>query len=361
MNVVLQLTEACNLQCTYCYYPDKSPAHMDENTLLQAVDFFAALASERKDPNLNFTFFGGEPLLQSALVYAGDEYIRSRYGKHFRIKNGINTNGTFLDETMAHFLNTRNFRVYYSLDGVQQSHDKQRCFADGKGSWNVVSKNLKMLHPKVVATIRVLTPATMESLVQDSQMFLQMGIKSQIFAPDWNSGWTPASFERLEQLYRELAKWHRDCCEAGQPFYVNILGDKMRLAITGAHCKESSCAVGLSVFAVNPYGDFFPCTRYLSTTDFTWKLGDLQQGFLQEGMDMIATYHAKDREFCDECTIKKRCQGNGCACTAYSTIGGLFGDPSAVVCEHERMICRVVDELYSSANTPVNVGQAYQA
>lgn len=350
MNVVLQLTEACNLQCSYCYYPEKSPAEMDENAMFAAIDFFAALARERNDPNLNVTFFGGEPLLKSEMVYSGDDYIRSKYGQFFRIKNGINTNGTLLTADMADYLSTRNFRVYYSLDGVQTSHDAQRCFHDGKGSWQIVRDNLKLLDPSVVATIRVLTPDTMSTLVQDSEMFLNLGINSQIFALDWNSGWTPESFVDLEAKYRELAVFHRGACEDGRPYYVNILGDKMRLAVSGQSCKESSCAVGLSVFAVNPFGDFFPCTRYLSTSDFTWKLGDLNQGFLDEGMNLIQKYHARDREFCDACTIKSRCQGNGCACTAYSTIGGLFGDPSPMVCEHERMLCRVVDELCTESD-----------
>ena len=177
---------------------------MNESTLFQAIDFFAELANQRQDCQLCFTFFGGEPLLCPDLIYAGDEYVRSQYGAHFRIKNGINTNGTLLDHTMGHYLSTRGFRVYYSVDGVEASHNTHRVFANGTGSWDSVIHRLNYVDPQVVAIVRVVTPQTMQTLVDDSKLFLQKGVKTHLLAVEWGSDWTPALFEELSLLYKKL-------------------------------------------------------------------------------------------------------------------------------------------------------------
>ncbi len=52
-----------------------------------------------------------------------------------KILNGIQTNGTLLDEEWCRFLTEENFIVGISIDGPEQMHDKYRLSAEGKPSF----------------------------------------------------------------------------------------------------------------------------------------------------------------------------------------------------------------------------------
>lgn len=327
---------------------------MSEETLRQSIDFFASYAQSVQHQVLNVTFFGGEPLLQKDLMQSGLAYLRERYGQHFRIHPAINTNGTLINEEVADYFQKERFRVFYSLDGIQQSHDRHRMYSSGKGSWESVVQGMRLIESNLLAVIRVVTPQTMNTLTQDLELFLSENVRNIAFAPEYSSPsspssiWTQESLDALRLEYEKLGKLYLQEIEAGRPIYLNLFSDKIRHDVQGSSCKETTCSVGQSVFAVNPHGQFFPCTRFLSTSEnAAYQLGDVQLGFLAEAMAEIERYHAADREFCSDCQDKDRCAGNGCACTAFSTLGSLFGEPDAAVCAHERILMELADSLTS--------------
>ena len=81
--LVVNVTNQCNLACTYCYeYGEdkivdtengKQPKFMTEETARESVDFM--LRESRDNPTAHMTFFGGEtlmnfPVLKSTIAYA---------------------------------------------------------------------------------------------------------------------------------------------------------------------------------------------------------------------------------------------------------------------------------------------------
>ena len=112
----------CNLDCHYCYYLKKEhlypkgesfrmPDHILEEYIIQHIDASSGSV-------INFSWHGGEPTI------LGLDYFRkivAMQRKHQppnqRITNGIQTNGTLLDEDWCHFLATEGFAVGLSLDG----------------------------------------------------------------------------------------------------------------------------------------------------------------------------------------------------------------------------------------------------
>jgi uncharacterized protein len=84
------------------------------------------------DPVIGFSWHGGEPTL------LGLDYFKKIVGlqrKHLppqrRIINGIQTNGTLLDEDWCRFLAAEGFAVGISLDGPQEMHDSHRLTKGG--------------------------------------------------------------------------------------------------------------------------------------------------------------------------------------------------------------------------------------
>ena len=92
--LVVNVTNQCNLACTYCYeYGEdkivdtengKQPKFMSEETARESVEFL--LRESRDNPTAHMTFFGGEtlmnfPVLKSTIAYARRARRRSGQGR----------------------------------------------------------------------------------------------------------------------------------------------------------------------------------------------------------------------------------------------------------------------------------------
>ncbi len=85
------------------------------------------------------TFFGGEPLLNIKAIEKVSEKL-----KNIDYEFSIVTNGSLLTENIADKLYNYGLRyVQITLDGPENVHDKRRYFDDGRGSFNIIMKNLK--------------------------------------------------------------------------------------------------------------------------------------------------------------------------------------------------------------------------
>jgi uncharacterized protein len=129
---------ACNLACRYCYYRDKE-GHERQRPLAMEDDLLEEYIRQHIDacpgPEVRFSWHGGEPTL------LGLDYFRRIVAlerKHRRpgtsITNGIQTNGTLLDEEWCRFLAEERFSVGVSLDGPAELHDPWRVAAGGMPS-----------------------------------------------------------------------------------------------------------------------------------------------------------------------------------------------------------------------------------
>jgi uncharacterized protein len=127
----------CNLDCHYCYYlktehlyPKGESFRMPDNILEEYIVQHIDASSETV---IRFSWHGGEPTV------LGLDYFRkivSLQRKHQpssrRIANGIQTNGTLLDEEWCRFFAAAGFAVGLSLDGDREMHDRYRVTKDQK-------------------------------------------------------------------------------------------------------------------------------------------------------------------------------------------------------------------------------------
>lgn len=91
--VIYGRTGDCNLRCSYCYAGAKSARVMPEALGRRAID--RAVASVAPGGRLERGFFGGEPLLESALVLRLLGHARERCrGLGLDLAPGLTTNGT---------------------------------------------------------------------------------------------------------------------------------------------------------------------------------------------------------------------------------------------------------------------------
>ena len=73
------------------------------------------------------------------------ELQRKHQPSHRRILNGIQTNGTLLDEDWCRFLAAEDFGVGLSLDGPQEMHDSHRLTKGGQPTHSQAMRGYELL------------------------------------------------------------------------------------------------------------------------------------------------------------------------------------------------------------------------
>lgn len=150
--LILQVTQKCNLNCHYCAYSGgyanrtHSQKDMSFETAKAAMDYF--IAHSKDSESLAVSFYGGEPLLKVDLIKKCIAYCRENMeGKPLAFN--LTTNGTLLTGSVMDFLVQENVGLMFSLDGPREIHDRNRRFAKSdKGSYDVVIRNLRALKDK---------------------------------------------------------------------------------------------------------------------------------------------------------------------------------------------------------------------
>ena len=150
--LVLNLTEDCNLRCKYCIYTDyykytrkPSKSKMKLETGKKAMDYFFKLNEQhaRRNPGkrLAINFYGGEPFLCLSTM---DKLIaHAKKNSPLPFDFFITTNGLLLKDEVADFIVNNKLLIAISLDGSKENHDRNRITINGRGSFDIAYSNIK--------------------------------------------------------------------------------------------------------------------------------------------------------------------------------------------------------------------------
>jgi len=141
---------SCNLNCTYCYYLEKSklypetrePRMTDE--LLE--DFTRQFIEVHQVPVVTFTWQGGEPTLMGLGFFRKAIDLQKKYSCGKKIENAFQTNGTRLNDDWCKFFADNNILVGISIDGAEHNHDHYRKTFSGRPTFKSVMKGIELLH-----------------------------------------------------------------------------------------------------------------------------------------------------------------------------------------------------------------------
>jgi uncharacterized protein len=344
MKVVLHLTTDCNLRCKYCYAPHAHRASMAPEIAKRAVD----LAVELGRSSACVSYFGGEPLLRYELLkeltsYANERGHAAGTQMHFR----LSTNGTLLNEENLAFFRDNNVLFAISLDGDQQSHDAQRVFKNGRGSFEVIDKKLDMIlhyNPITVFT-SVITPPTAGRLFESIEYMWSRGIRFMAHQVDYtHPDWTPEQFEVLAGSYRELAAFYLEKARSGEHFHLTLFDEKLRSHARSPVQLGEVCDFGARKISIAPDGRIFPCVQFVSdkegAEDFC--IGHVETGLTPRREALIAQ-NKETRPQCEGCALLGRC-ANWCGCMNWQLTGKITEVPG-ILCAHEQMLIPIVDKV----------------
>ncbi len=151
--IIICLTHQCNFRCDYCIYGGNYREHGYRYHSNDSITFeIAALAlidilndSLKCKRSLNFCFYGGEPLLEKALLTDIVNFIESNFND-IDYNYTITTNGSLLDTLTIEFLIKHNFFTYISIDGHPDNHNKHRKTVSGIDTFDDIFYNIKNIY-----------------------------------------------------------------------------------------------------------------------------------------------------------------------------------------------------------------------
>lgn len=188
--LVVQPTPFCNINCDYCYLPDRDstarmvPAVFSE--LLRQV-FASGLAGRE----LSVIWHAGEPLVlpvdyYSAMLGVIDELRIERS----RFRHSIQTNGLLISDAWCRFIRDNDFHIGISVDGPAFIHDRHRKDRQGKGTHDRVVRGMERLHDHGIEfhAIAVVTADSLDFADEIIQFFVDNGVQRIGFNIDEQEG-----------------------------------------------------------------------------------------------------------------------------------------------------------------------------
>ncbi|MFA6411741.1 MAG: peptide-modifying radical SAM enzyme CbpB [Syntrophales bacterium] len=328
-------TERCNMNCTYCYIPEKmrrEGEHMSVEKLLAALEILKQYfrRSLPKGSMPQSIFHGAEPLLNRDAVFTGIE----EYKNDFLF--GIQTNATLLDDAAVEFLTSHHVSIGLSLDApTAKIADRTRKNWDGQGAFKQVTSAMRRLNGyegwSVICTI---TSANMRHLTGLVDFFHEqevptclMNILRCTLAP--SRSLKPGDAQAAKHFLAALDRTYELYQQTGRRLpvgnFANILLAIIAPAARRLMCDISPCGGGRCFFALAPNGDMFPCSEFIGLDHF--RAGnifgdDVSEVLETEQFRIVTGRKVEDIEPCRRCAIRHFC-GSPCPAEAYEVNGGM--------------------------------------
>ncbi len=302
----------CNLRCRYCFYlkkegvydSAKSPLYMSDEVLKTMLEKFMRIDL----PVHGIGWQGGEPTLMGLDFFKRAVHYQQKFGSSGKVvSNGLQTNGTLLDDTWCRFLKEYNFLVGLSIDGPPEIHDINRLTPDGRGSHRLVMRGLEALQRNQVE-FNVLTlvnqsnqdhPLLIYNYLKELGVNYQQYIECVEFGPDGE----------LSPFAVDPIKWGEFLCAIFDEWYehdvrrISIrLFDSILTRLVDNYTNV--CAMGSDCrqyFVVEHNGDVYPCDFFVEPE---LRLGNIMQDNWEKlaGAESYREFGKRKQQWNEECT-----------------------------------------------------------
>ncbi len=357
VGLTLTMTYACNLKCPYCY----------EGSLTQKTDYLSkkdidvilkfALNHQKyfpikRNPSIDVSFYGGEPLLNWKCCKYTLESLEAlkRKGEIEDYTAGFVTNGTLINMDVIDAINDFNIvSMQITLDGPKEIHDKRRITRTGKGTFDTIIHNIKLLldnvtNKKFHIGIRInvdktnvhAIPDLLDYLVSEgmSEVSISFGIIRGDIQHSHSCNNTLLTGSELRDYLPKLWK------EA----YVRGFEVQTRPNYKILYCMYDY----LFSYVVDPNRKLYPCWEFVGNEKYS--VGEITD----DGHFKVKPYYydvkAKDPtefEECKKCPFLPIC-GGGCAAESIRR----NGHPNGPGCDMNRYIWREGLKFYLARRYP---------
>lgn len=316
LHLVVHTTGRCNFRCQYCAL-DFQPKPMPREIQDRLIRFVRRRISQHS--RVTISWFGGEPLLEMEVIeHISREVMEICRRAHKPYIGAITSNGYLLTpENIETLLRCRVMYYTITVDGLKDTHDRQRFLANGKPTFDRVVGNLRYIRdhvPNPMLSVIIRTNVTREILdrIEEYYRFYdgEFGGDSRFSlfvrpASDWGGDRVKEmsdSLLRLEEMgevYRRLSRI------PGRILFRGNFGD---LDPGGATCS----AAFKNKYTVGTAGQLFKCDSSESPHVIGRLLPD-GNAEIDEGQEALwVTGYRLNPSSCDECSFSGPCLMTTC-------------------------------------------------
>ena len=317
--ITFQVTDACNLCCSYCYQFHKGTHAMSFETAKKFIDYIFDCKHKPNSPfciddtiGLIIDFIGGEPFLQIDLIEQITEYFEQRFAEEpndswslFHVYS-FSSNGTlYFTDKVQKYIKKYNGRISVSItvDGCKELHDKCRLFPDGKGSYNLA----------IAAALDQLknygNPSTKITISPDNVSYLFAGFKNMVelgftaihancvFENVWNTEYAKKYYNQLKLI----ANYIKENNLQDKIYFIIFEPDNYKpLDEEGKH--TAWCGTSNNMYALDYKGDIYTCIRFMESS---LNQEPIIIGNIEHGIGITAKEQKWLNEFkkCERCNI----------------------------------------------------------
>jgi uncharacterized protein len=218
--VVVQPTPFCNINCSYCYLPQRNVnTVMMQDTI--ATLFAKVFASGWTDCGLTVIWHAGEPLVVPVSFYeAAFASIEAMRPASLQLRHSIQTNGMLITPEWCELFKKWNVGLGVSIDGPKHLHDAHRVTRSGGGTFEKTIAGIRMLRRCEVPfhVISVLSEEGMSAPQEMLDFYLSEGIEDVCFNVEESEGDHVSSLfaagdaqSRFRNFLRDFWKLSRQC------------------------------------------------------------------------------------------------------------------------------------------------------
>ncbi len=297
--VVVQSTSLCNLDCSYCYLPDRQKKRVFDLNMLPLL-MQRILESPFAGPEFSLVWHAGEPLTLPTGWYDQATAIINRSLEQFgaqdiQLDQHVQSNATLINDAWCDCFRRNRIVVGISVDGPEHIHDAHRRFRNGRGSHALAMKGIEALHRNDVPfhCISVVTADAMEQPEEMYRFFRDNGIREVGFNVEEQEGiHTSSSMQgsEMEAKYRNFLHAFWSLSEQdGYPVILREFDQVISLIQGNQRMTQNELNRPFSILSVDWQGNFSTFDPELlsvaSDRYGTFNLGNLQDLSLVESTE----------------------------------------------------------------------------
>jgi uncharacterized protein len=213
--VVIQPTSFCNLNCDYCYLPNRQLQNRLSLDLIEPI-MKAVLTSPFVGCDFTVLWHAGEPLAMPVSFYdqatALIQDAEKKYNTQpLQIYQSLQTNGTLINQAWCDCFKRNQIHVGVSIDGPAFLHDAHRQTYKGTGTHAAAMRGISFLQQNEISfnIIAVLTQDSLDHPDEIFAFFMEQGIYNVGFNMEEAEGVHQNSTLNqvgVEQRYREFVQ-----------------------------------------------------------------------------------------------------------------------------------------------------------
>ncbi len=357
--LVLNITETCNLRCKYCVYGECYPTikgysnkHMKSEIAIKAIEYFLERA---RNEFISICFYGGEPTIRLSDIISLIDFVRNKNSKE-NIYFFIDTNATLLNEREIQELVKRDVFLQISLDGPPSIHDFNRVTQKGEGTFKKIYNTISYLYKNYPSYFKekVYFQITLTPLIDVRKVYRFFNTKffkdntihiTFLHMEEENDYIERYGEEHKKIIFKESIKELREkfiemLVKGYKPdqFLWELFGRRLadihfllkNKRISNKIPLNGTCIPGIRRLYVDVEGKFYPCEKLLERLC----IGDIDEGInIKKVFNILKEYESISSN-CKFCFARELCEI--CFVSVVNSKGKLDKEKKEEICKEKK-------------------------